>query len=175
MYIIQEIQEPLHFACINYTTVVVIIYGIRLVLSCQIQDYLSLYYKSAIDIKRPPRGPIPKVTPKIPDSPGTLTIEWEESLQKAGLILTEKLRDYWKERARRLETEYSPVLTNLKSLTNQDQWSTIEDILEQIARETQQELKRKKPKQQAAPTSNNKTNQAKRNIRTAGTRSPTSQ
>ena len=35
LYIIQEIKEPLHFACINYTTVVVFIYGIGLVLSCQ--------------------------------------------------------------------------------------------------------------------------------------------
>ena len=35
---------------------------------------------------------IPKVTPKIPDIPGTFTIGWEDSLQKAGLILTEKLR-----------------------------------------------------------------------------------
>ena len=46
------------------------------------------------------RGLIPKVTPKIQDSPDTFTIEWENSLEKAGLILTEKLRDYCKERAR---------------------------------------------------------------------------
>ena len=44
IYVIQEIKEPLHFACINYTTVVVFIYGIGLVLSCQLQDDLSLYY-----------------------------------------------------------------------------------------------------------------------------------
>ena len=56
---------------------------------------------------------------------------------------------------------------------NHDQWSTIEDILEQIARETQQELKRNKPKQQATSTSNNSTNQATRNIRSTGTRSQT--
>ena len=43
---IQEIKEPLHFACINYTTVVVLIYGIGLVLSCQIQDDVSLYYNT---------------------------------------------------------------------------------------------------------------------------------
>ena len=91
--------------------------------------------------------------------------------KKVGLILTEKLRDYWKDRARRLETEYSTFLTNLKSCTNQHQWSIIEDILEQTAQETQKELKRKKPKQLAAPTSSNTTNQAKRNIRIAGTRS----
>ena len=131
--------------------------------------------QAAIDSKRPPRGLIPKVTPKNPDTPGTFTIEWEDSLQKTGLILTEKPRDYWKDRARRLEQEYSPILTNLKSLTNQDQWNTVEDILEQIARETQQELKRKKPRQQVPSTNNNTINQAKRNVRIAGTRSPTSQ
>ena len=32
------------FACVNYTTVVVFIYGMGLVLSCQIQDDLFLYY-----------------------------------------------------------------------------------------------------------------------------------
>ena len=63
-------------------------------------------------------GLIPKVTPKIPDSTGTFTIEWDDSLQKAGMLLTDKLRDYRKKRAKRLETEYSPISTNLKSLTN---------------------------------------------------------
>ena len=76
-----------------------------------------------------------------------------------------ELRDYWRDRSRRLEQEYSPILTNLKSLTSQDQWSTVEYILEQIARETQ-ELKRKKPRQ-PAPTTNN-INQAKRNVRITG-------
>ena len=130
--------------------------------------------QAAIDSKRPPRGLISNGTPRIPDTPGTFTIEWEDSLQKAGLILTEKLRDYWKDGSRRLEQEYSPILTNLKSLTNQDKWNTVEDNPEQIARETQQELKRKKPSQQV-PLTNNSTNQAKRNVRIAGIRSPTSQ
>ena len=48
--------------------------------------------QAAIDTKRPSRGLIPKVTPKIPDTPGTFTIEWEDSLQKDALILTEKQR-----------------------------------------------------------------------------------
>ena len=48
--------------------------------------------QAAIDSMRSPRGLIPKVTPKIPDTPGTFTIEWEGSLQKVGLILTEKLK-----------------------------------------------------------------------------------
>ena len=136
-------------------------------------NYHTELLQSSIDSRRPPRGLIPKVTPRIPDTPGTSTIQWEDSLQKAGLILTEKLRDYWRDRSSRLEKEYSPILNNLKSLTNQDQWGTVEDILEQIARETQQELKRKKSKQSTpTPTSNN---QAKRNIRIAGTKNPTSQ
>ena len=84
--------------------------------------------QAAIDSKRPARGFITELTPRIPDTPGTFTTEWEDSLQKAGLIPTEKLRDYWRERSRRLEQEYSPILTNLKSLTNQDQWNTVEDI-----------------------------------------------
>ena len=46
IYVIQEIKEPLHFPYINYTTVVIFIYGIGLVLSCQIQDDLSLYFNS---------------------------------------------------------------------------------------------------------------------------------
>ena len=136
-------------------------------------NYHTELLQSSIDSRRSPRGLIPKVTPRIPDIPGTFTIEWEDSLQKAGLILTEKLRDYWRDRSSRLEKEYSPILNNLKSLTNQNQWSTVEDILEQIATEIQQELKRKKSKQPTpTPTSNN---QAKRSIRIAGTRSPTSQ
>ena len=130
--------------------------------------------QAAIDSKRPPRGLIPKVTPRFPDTPGTFTIEWEDSLQRAGFIIMEKLGDYSRDRSKRLEQEYSPILTNLKSLTNQDQWSTVEDILEKIARATQQELKRKKPRQ-PVPTTTNNINQAKRNVRITGTRSPTSQ
>ena len=124
-------------------------------------------------LKKTPWGLIPKVTPRIPDTPATFTIEWEDSLQRAGLILTEKLRDYWKDRSSRLEQEYSPILHNLKSLTNQELLNTIEDILAQIARETQQELKRKKSKQPTLSSTSN--NQAKRNIRITGTRGPTPQ
>ena len=59
----------------------------------------------AIDTKRPPRGLIPKVNPKIPDTPGSFTVEWETSLQEAGLVLTKKLQDYWTNRVTRLEAE----------------------------------------------------------------------
>ena len=72
--------------------------------------------QTPIDSKRLQRGLIPKVTLKIPDSPGTFTIQWVDSLHNAGLILTEKLRDYLQERAKRLESEYSQISTNLKNL-----------------------------------------------------------
>ena len=49
--------------------------------------------QATVDSKRPPRGLIPKVRPRIPDTPGTLTIEWEDSLQNAELIFTEKLKE----------------------------------------------------------------------------------
>ena len=74
--------------------------------------------------------------PKIPDTPGSFTVEWENSLQEAGLVLTKKLQDNWANRVTRLETEYSPIYKNLRSISTQEQWNTIEDILEQTSRET---------------------------------------
>ena len=91
-------------------------------------NHHSQLLQTAIETKRPPRGLIPKVSPKIPDTPGSFTIEWENSLQEAGLVLTKKLQDYWSNRSTRLEAEYSPIYNNLKSISTQEQWNTIEDI-----------------------------------------------
>ena len=77
-------------------------------------NHHSQLLQIAIDTKRPPRGLIPKVSPKIPDTSGSFTGEWENSLQEAGLVLTKKLQDYWTNRVTRLETEYSPIYNNLK-------------------------------------------------------------
>ena len=104
-------------------------------------NHHSQLLQLAIDTKRPPRGLIPKVSSKIPDTPGSFTVEWENSLHEAGLVLTKKLQDYWTNRVTRLEEEYSPIYNNLKSISTQEQWNTIEDILEQTSRETEQELK----------------------------------
>ena len=138
-------------------------------------NHHSQLLQTAIETKRPPRGLIPKVSPKIPDTPGSFTVEWENSLQEAGLVLTKKLQDYWTNRVSRLESEYSPIYNNLKSISTQEQWNTIEDILEQTSRETQQELKRKKPRQlnQQPPTNTN--NPTKRNIIIAGSRNQSPQ
>ena len=51
-------------------------------------NHHSQLLQIAIDTKRPPRGLIPKVNPKIPDTPGSFTVEWEKSLQESGLVLT---------------------------------------------------------------------------------------
>ena len=117
-------------------------------------NHHSQLLQTAIDTKRPSRGLIPKVSPKIPDTSGSFAVEWENSLQEAGLVLTKKLQDYWTKRVTRLEAEYSPIYNNLKSISTQEQWNTIEDILEQTSRETQQELKRKQPNPQPSTSSN---------------------
>ena len=137
----------------------------------------SQLLQTAIETKRPPRGLIPKVSPKIPDTPGSFTIEWENSLQEAGLVLTKKLQDYWSSRATRLQAEYSPIYNNLKSISTQEQWNTMEDILQQTSRDLQQELKRKRPRQPNPQPSTSLNNPTKRNIIIAGSRnqSPQSQ
>ena len=74
------------------------------------------------------------------------------SLQEAGLVLTKKLQDYWTNRVTRLETEYSPIYNNLKSLSTQEQWNTIEDNLEKTSRELNRT--KKKENQTTQPTTN---------------------
>ena len=121
-------------------------------------NHHSQLVQIAIDTKRPPRGLIPTVSPKISDTPGSFTVEWENPLQEAGLVLTKKLQDYWTNRVTRFEAEHSPIYNKLKSISTQEQWNTIKDILEQTSRETQQELKRKKSRQpnpQPTTSSNN--------------------
>ena len=83
-------------------------------------------------------------------------------------------QDYWTNRVTRLETEYSPIFNNLKSLSTQEQWNTIENILEQTSRETQQELKRKKSRQ-PNPQPTTSSNPVIRNIIIAGSRNQSPQ
>ena len=84
-------------------------------------------------------------------------------------MLTKKLQDYWTNRVTRLETEYFPIY-NLKSINTQEQWNTIEGILEQTSRETQQELQRKKSRQPNPQPTTSSNNPPKRNIIITGSR-----
>ena len=49
------------------------------------------------------RGLIPKLTPKIPDTPASFIIRWESTQKNTVIALTETLRDHWKERANKLQ------------------------------------------------------------------------
>ena len=55
-------------------------------------NHHSQLLQTTIDTKRPPRGLIPKGSPKIPDTPGTFQVEWENSLQEVGLVLTKNFK-----------------------------------------------------------------------------------
>ena len=49
----------------------------KLVRSIERTNHHIQILTTAIDKKKPPRGPIPKISPKIPDTPGKFIIKWE--------------------------------------------------------------------------------------------------
>ena len=100
--------------------------------------------KTAVDKKTPPRGLIPKISPKITDMPGNFIIKWEGIQQETGLQLTETLKEYWMERAKKLTEELEPIKNKVRLETSPAQWNKIQDIIENISKETSQDLKRKK-------------------------------
>ena len=99
---------------------------------------------TAIDKKKPPRGLIPKISPKIPDTLGKFIIKWERIQQDTGLNLTETLREYEIDRSNKLSEELDPIKNKARLETSPAQWTKIQDITDNISRETTQELKRKK-------------------------------
>ena len=66
----------------------------KLVRSIERANHHIQILTTAIDKKKPPRGLIPKLSPKIPDTPGKLIIKWKGIQQDPGLHLTETLREY---------------------------------------------------------------------------------
>lgn len=117
-------------------------------------NYQSSLLQSAIKNNRPPPGLLPKVIPRIPDFPSDFVIEWEVTSMETGLSLTKLLQEYWVDRANRLGKECQPILKKLETLTNQEQFATIQQILSQTARDMQIELNRKKtrPKDDETPS-----------------------
>ena len=99
---------------------------------------------TAIDKKKPPRGLIPKISPKIPDTPGKFIIKWKGIQQDAGLHLTETLGEYWTDRSNDLSEALDPIKNKPRLETSPAQWTKVQDIIDNISRETTQELKRKK-------------------------------
>ena len=116
----------------------------KLVRSIETANHHIQLLNTAIDKKTPPRGLIPKISPKISDIPGKFIIKWEGIQQETGLHLTEILRDHWIDRANKLSKELDPIKNKVRLETSQAQWNKIQDIIENISRETSQDLKRKK-------------------------------
>ena len=87
----------------------------------------------AID-KKPPRGLIPKISPKIPVTPGKF-IKWEGIQQETGLNLTQALREYWIDISHKLSEELNKATLE----TSSTQWTKIQEIIN-ISRETTQEI-----------------------------------
>ena len=90
--------------------------------------------KTAIDKKTPPRGLIPKISPKLPDTPGNFIIKWEGIQKETGLHLTETLKEYWIDRAKKLTEELEPIKNKVRLETSPAQWNKIQGIIENISR-----------------------------------------
>ena len=68
----------------------------------------------------------------------------ERNPTRDSLHLTETLRDYWIDRANKLSEELDPIKNRVRVETSPVQWNKIQKIIENISRETTQNLKRKK-------------------------------
>jgi hypothetical protein len=101
--------------------------------------------QKAIDTERPPRGLIPRVNPRLPDTPIAFLLEWEEELHRSGLAFTQQLKNYWTNRKQSIDKDFEPVYTKLESLLSPAQWQKAKEILEEQGRETEIDLQRKKP------------------------------
>ena len=105
--------------------------------------------------KKPPRGLIPKISPKIPDTPGKFIIQWEGIQQDTGLHLIETLREYWIDRANKLSKELDPIKNKARLETSPAQWTKIQDIIRQYIQRnhTRPEEKEEFSENRSRPTS----------------------
>ena len=65
----------------------------------------------------------PKISPKIPDTPGKFIMKWEGIQQKTGLHLTQALREYWIGRSDKLSEELDPIKNKARLETSPAQWT----------------------------------------------------
>ena len=73
------------------------------------QDYIKAITKLVSDKKKPSRGPIPKISLKIPETQGKFILKWEGIQQETGLNLAQALREYWINRSHKLSEELDPI------------------------------------------------------------------
>ena len=76
--------------------------------------------------------------------PGKFIIKWEGIQQETGLHLTHALREYWIDRSNKHSEELDPIKNKVRLESSPAQWTKIQEIIDNISRETTQELKRKK-------------------------------
>ena len=116
----------------------------KLVRSIERANHHIQLLTTATDKKKLPRGLIPKISPKIPDTPGKFIIKWEGIQQETGLQLTQALREYWTDSSNKISEELDPIKNKARLETSPAQWTKIQEIIDNICRETTQELERKK-------------------------------
>ena len=103
---------------------------------------------TALITNKPPRGLIPKITPRIPETSTEFIIKWENTLQETANTLTKHLKEFWADRATEVQKQLDTLLPVIQEKCTEAQWNQIQTILQQVARETSQDLKRKKPNSQ---------------------------
>jgi hypothetical protein len=107
---------------------------------------------TAVSEEKPPRGLIPRITPRLPETSATFNLAWEEALHNTGLDLTKKLLDYWNLRLMKLLEEEKTIQDSLEQIASRDQCRDIEKILEEVARNTKMDLSRKRPQRSQSQT-----------------------
>jgi hypothetical protein len=105
-----------------------------------------------VEEKRPPKGLVPRINPRLPITTSSFILDWEETLHLTGLKLTQKLLDYWTERSMQLQIELKQIRDSLEQIATPTQCSEINLILEDIMRNVQIDLTRKPLSRQASRT-----------------------
>jgi hypothetical protein len=116
----------------------------------------------AIANNRPPRGLVPRITPRLPDTTGTFTLSWETILHNTGLELTRKLEEYWAARQIKIFGEIDIIRKSLEKIADIKQCREIDGIIEEVKNNTKMDLRRKKPDQRVDRTQSRQFQQVKR-------------
>ncbi len=119
---------------------------------------------TAVDNNRPVRGLIPKVVPRIPDTPTDFIIKWIDTLQETGLELTKQLKAYWSDRSAKLQADLQALKTRAQAAATAEQWNAMAEIIDETQREAVQEARRRRPRQNTNTGGNQTNNQTPGNL-----------
>ena len=102
--------------------------------------------------KTPPRGLTPRIKAQVPYPPTAFTIKWEDTLYNCAIELIKQLIEFWQSTHTKASQEYTQINDELRNATEDPEWEMICHIVEEVKRETQQELKCKKQKPRRSTT-----------------------